>query len=213
MVKATNPAFFGPVLALALAAGACTGVIAGPPGGSPLPSGEGGTGSGGSGVSAGRSSSGKGSAGSNGSGAESGTTGSGGGQSAGGAAPADVNRVAIHRLNNAEYDNTVSDLFGVESKAAAAFIDDEKLFGFDNIAAALGMSDARFEEYFNAADALVEQAFANDAARERILSCTPESDVDLECARAILDGFASRAFRRPATDAELRRLLEVVSAA
>ncbi|HET9931803.1 MAG TPA: DUF1592 domain-containing protein, partial [Polyangiaceae bacterium] len=135
---------------------------------------------------------------------------------AGGASipPADVNRVALHRLNNAEYDNTVADLLGVSSKPGAGFIDDEKLAGFDNIAAALAMSDARYEQYFNAADSLVEQAFADDALRRRVLTCTPaDAAQETDCARTILKAFAKRAYRRPIRDAELDRMLGLVSAA
>ena len=209
-MKATKSALVGPVLGLAVAAIACQGEIVLPYEPSPSSAaGATGPGANGSGGSAGGASAGKAGAGKAGAGSSS-SSGSGGSQ-AGGAAPADVNRVAIHRLNNAEYDNTMSDLLGVESKVATTFIDDEKLFGFDTIAAAFGMSDARFEEYFNAADTLVEQAFANEGAREEILICTPESDSDLDCAEVILEAFALRAFRRPATQAELDRLLEVVS--
>jgi hypothetical protein len=212
-VKASQPAFFGVVLGLALAGVACQGEIAAPPEVSPQPArpGETDPGTSGSGSSAGGLSSGKGSAGSVNAGKGSGGNGSGGNGSGGDAAPADVNRVAIHRLNNAEYDNTISDLLEIESSVGAAFIADEKLFGFDTIAAAFGMSDARFEEYFNAADTLAEQAFASDVARAKILICTPESDSDLACAEEILEAFALRAFRRPATQAELERLLELVS--
>src|SRR5437762_6832669 len=38
------------------------------------------------------------------------------------ATPPDVNRVAIHRLNNAEYDNTMHDLLGVTSSPGKSFI-------------------------------------------------------------------------------------------
>ena len=62
--------------------------------------------------------------------------------------PIDVGRVDVHRLNNAEYDNTVFDLLGVQGAAAATFIPDEKALGFDTIADAFTMSDARYEQYF-----------------------------------------------------------------
>ena len=47
------------------------------------------------------------------------------------------------------------------------FIADEKALGFDTIAAAFGMTDAQYEQYFNSADALAEQAFADRGARAR----------------------------------------------
>jgi len=54
----------------------------------------------------------------------------------------DVNRVAIHRLNNAEYDNTVRDLLGVAGTAVKTFPTDESILGFDTIADAFGMTPA-----------------------------------------------------------------------
>jgi hypothetical protein len=114
-----------------------------------------------------------------------------------------VNRVAIHRLNNTEYDNTMKDLLGVAATPAKGFIDDEKLLGFDNIASALGMTDAQYEQYFNAADALVTEAFASDSLRRRIMTCT---GTDAACAKTIITNFGLRAYRRPLADAEVTRL-------
>src|SRR5258706_5466977 len=87
--------------------------------------------------------------------------------------PLDVGRVPIHRLDNTEHDTTVRDLLGVPSTAAKSFIADETLLGFDTIAEAFGMTDAQFEQYYNAADAVTEQAFADAGLRGRVMTCTP----------------------------------------
>src|SRR6185503_14184408 len=85
----------------------------------------------------------------NGTGNGSGTAGANGAPGTGGAGSvtAGVERVAIHRLNNTEYDNTVRDLLGVQETPARTFIADEKALGFDNIADALGMTEAQYEQY------------------------------------------------------------------
>jgi hypothetical protein len=118
-------------------------------------------------------------------------------------------RVAIHRLNNREYDNTMRDLMGATSNAVQTFTNDETVLGFDNIADAHGMTPAQYEQYFNAADALVEQVFANDALRARIMTCTPASATDNACMTAMVRAFGLRAWRRPLTDAEVARLVKV----
>jgi hypothetical protein len=123
----------------------------------------------------------------------------------------DVNRVPIHRLNNTEYDNTVHDLLGVASSPAKAFIEDEKLFGFDDIASAFGMTDAQYEQYFDAADALVEEAFGNDSLRGRILTCMPNAASAATCTRQIIADFGLRAWRRPLEGAEIDRLSKLAS--
>jgi hypothetical protein len=132
-------------------------------------------------------------------------------QSAAASVKQDVNRVPIHRLNNTEYDNTVRDLLGVTSTPAKAFIEDEKAFGFDDIASAFGMTDAQYEQYESAADALVEEAFANDALRGRILTCTPNGAAATTCTRQIIADFGLRAWRRPLESAELDRLAKLAS--
>lgn len=123
------------------------------------------------------------------------------------AAP-DVNRVPIHRLNNTEYDNTVRDLLGVTSTPAKAFIEDEKLFGFDDIASAFGMTDAQYEQYFDAADALVEETFGDPTLRGRIVTC---ATADAACTRKIISDFGLRAWRRPLEQAEVDRLAKLAS--
>ena len=119
----------------------------------------------------------------------------------------DVNRVPIHRLNNTEYDNSMREVLGVTSRPGTAFIADETLFGFDNIAAAAGMSDARFEQYFETAEALVDEAFADPALKAELLICEPAGDADEDCARAILSDVGFRALRRPPTEEQLNRWL------
>ena len=132
-------------------------------------------------------------------------------QNAAPSAAQDVNRVPIHRLNNTEYDNTVRDLLGVTSTPAKAFIEDEKAFGFDDIASAFGMTDAQYEQYESAADALVEEAFANDALRARIVTCTPNGATATTCTRQIIADFGLRAWRRPLESAEVDRLAKLAS--
>jgi hypothetical protein len=119
------------------------------------------------------------------------------------ATPPDVNRVNIHRLNAVEYDNTARDLLGVATTPAPAFINDEEQDGFDNIAAAFGMTEAQFEQYYNAADGLAEAAFADPALASRIMTCaTP----DAACLGQLITTFGARAWRRPLNAAEVTRL-------
>lgn len=115
----------------------------------------------------------------------------------------DVNRVNIHRLNAAEYDNTVKDLLGVATTPAGAFINDEQSDGFDNIAAAFGMTEAQFEQYYNAADGIAEAAFADPALAARIMTC---ATADAACFGQIIGAFGARAWRRPLVDTEIARL-------
>jgi hypothetical protein len=72
----------------------------------------------------------------------------------------DPGRVTVHRLNNAEYDNTIQDLFFgiVDWTPAADFPADDHSFGFDNISDAQNLSPLHFELYERAATQMVEDA-------------------------------------------------------
>ena len=72
----------------------------------------------------------------------------------------DPGRVTLHRLNRAEYDNTVRDLLGTKLQPARDFPADDHGYGYDNIADVLTMSPLLFELYEHAADTLLEEALA-----------------------------------------------------
>jgi hypothetical protein len=61
-------------------------------------------------------------------------------------------RVTAHRLNRAEYNNTVHDLLGVDFKPANDFPQDDSGYGFDNIGDALSLSPVLMEKYLAAAE-------------------------------------------------------------
>ncbi|MBH25603.1 MAG: hypothetical protein CMH57_14360 [Myxococcales bacterium] len=48
---------------------------------------------------------------------------------------------------------------------------------------------------------------ADTTRRDRVLTCAPEAGAEEVCARAVVQGFARRAWRRPVTDAEVDQLM------
>jgi hypothetical protein len=63
----------------------------------------------------------------------------------------DPGHLTAHRLNRAEYNNTVRDLLAVRFKPAADFPADDSGYGFDNIGDALSVSPVLMEKYLGAA--------------------------------------------------------------
>ncbi len=115
-------------------------------------------------------------------------------------------RPAVRRLTRAEYDNTVSDLLGPSLTPARNFVQDEVLHGFDNNAdSPIGATVAR--QYGAAADSLA--AVANLTA---ILPCAPSGGEDA-CASQFIRVFGKKAYRRPLSDLEMKRLLALYTAA
>jgi len=135
---------------------------------------------------------------------------SGSGGNAVGNGPVDPGRVAIHRLNNTEYDNTVRDLLGTASHPAAEFLAEEGL-NFDNTATALGMTTDQYQKYFDAANALIGESLASNSQRARFMACVPSAVAD-PCARQILGNFGLQIYRRPLEPAEVDRAMKVYDA-
>ena len=70
----------------------------------------------------------------------------------------DPGRKTLHRLNRAEYDNTVRDLLGgIDLGLAATFPADDHAAGYDNIATNLSMSPLHVEMYELAAFAVADE--------------------------------------------------------
>lgn len=120
-------------------------------------------------------------------------------------------RVTIRRLNRVEYNNTIRDLIGLDLKPADDFPTDDVGNGFDNIGDVLTISPLLMEKYLAAARTVADAAFADEAARGRILIERPESDDErIAAARRNIARFAGRAFRRPPTEEEVNRLFELM---
>jgi hypothetical protein len=72
----------------------------------------------------------------------------------------DPGRVTLHRLNRAEYDNTIRDLFwGLDVAPAENFPADDHSFGFDNIADVLSVTPLLFDLYEHAVDGVLDAVF------------------------------------------------------
>jgi hypothetical protein len=70
-------------------------------------------------------------------------------------------RVAIHRLNKAEYNNAIRDLLSVDFSPADDFPLDDAGYGFDNIADVLSLPPVLTEKYMSAAGKVARLAVGN----------------------------------------------------
>ena len=86
-------------------------------------------------------------------------------------------RVTIRRLNGAEYDHTIRDLFGFEADLhlADAFPADDVGYGFDRIGDVLSIPPILMEKYLKAADLAIERAARSPRAWSRIRNPTPDT--------------------------------------
>ncbi len=140
-------------------------------------------------------------------------------------------RSGPRRLTRTEYRNTLADLLGIALRKnpqqsfynmeAGSIV--EKVLapdppgpsGFDNDATVLALGPAEFAKALQIADFLVDQLDSLPEARQALLAdALPRpAATPMERAGAILARFAARAFRRPASEAELAPFLAVFAAA
>ena len=110
------------------------------------------------------------------------------------------------RLSNIEYDNTVSDLFGIKLKPSAKFPADlTGKSGFDNSANTLFLQPQLFERFVHAADEISNVILSE---KHSVLHDRMEIDLSAKAPAtpaSFLNSFLSRAFRRPATEHEKER--------
>ena len=86
------------------------------------------------------------------------------------AAPNPGRRPAVHRLNRAEYTNTIRDLFTLEVDGAVLLPADDSGYGFDNIANVLSVSPMLTERYLAAARKISRLAVGD-------LALAPSTDI------------------------------------
>ncbi|HEY2899397.1 MAG TPA: DUF1592 domain-containing protein [Polyangia bacterium] len=138
-----------------------------------------------------------------------GNTGAGGGGIGSTTTPTDPGRVTMHRLNRAEYNNTVRDLIGTTTRPADTFTADNRGAGFDNIADLLSLAPVQLQLYEDAAEALSDEAMSTQ--RARIVKC--DLSTGDACIRSTISAFGKQAWRRPLTDDEVTRFASLVTMA
>jgi hypothetical protein len=89
-----------------------------------------------------------------------------------------LGRVALHRMNRAEYANAVEDLLGLKVDVSALLPVDDIADGFDNIASVLKVSPSFLDQYISAARLVSAQAIGNAEARPVGVTYMPPPGTD-----------------------------------
>jgi hypothetical protein len=127
------------------------------------------------------------------------------------AATAPAPTQVLRRLTHSQYNNTVRDLLGDYSRPADRFPPEDFVNGFKNQFRTQGIPPMLAEVYSASAEKLALNAFrAGDV--NGLVPCKPSSARDAKCRDQFLKRFGLRAFRRPLTEAELRRYAALFNA-
>ena len=87
-------------------------------------------------------------------------------------------RVALHRLNRAEYANAIEDLLALKIDPAALLPKDDEADGFDNVASVLSVSPSFLDQYISAARVVTARALGNAHARAGSMTYRPVRGTD-----------------------------------
>lgn len=118
------------------------------------------------------------------------------------AAPTAAGPARLHRLTVAQYQAAARDLLGVV-QAPADLPADSPLHGYSSVGSSeVTIAPRDLELYEGAALELAGQVFNDAKARLALVGCDPAAPPGGDdCARAFLERFAARAYRRPLTGA------------
>lgn len=126
--------------------------------------------------------------------------------------PADPGYPNVRRLNRVEYDLTIEDLTGLKLGLAEDFPPDASAYGFDHLGEVLSLSPTQVQQYYDAAKKIVAELVKQKTARpdlyERAFGkqVTDKSNERTQ-ARAAVQSFATRAFRRPVEPSYIDQLM------
>ena len=115
-----------------------------------------------------------------------------------------IAEIQIRRLTHEQYNNTVRDLLGDETRPADAFPKEDFVHGFTNQAEGQNIAPLLAEAYNRAAETMARIAFQTGDYRG-LVPCRPASADDASCRAHFIRTFGRKAFRRPLTDNEFAR--------
>lgn len=124
-------------------------------------------------------------------------------------------RMPVRRLNRDEYAATIRDLLDLQTDLTSFLpADGAGGEGFDNAGETLFLTPLHAEKYLDAAKFATDAAFKEFKSRAKILVAKPGDGVSPDqAAQAVLRPFLARAFRRPASDADVAEYLNLFRAA
>ena len=119
----------------------------------------------------------------------------------------------LRRLTNAQYENSIHDVFGADLFVPTDNEPDYRLRGFFSVGAGSASISPRGVERFEQAAYSVAAQAMEPGVREGLLECTPALTADDPCARSELARIGRSLWRRPLTESELDRSADIVVAA
>lgn len=128
--------------------------------------------------------------------------------------PADAGHVSMRRLTQAQFQNTIRDLFGDDIVVPEVAEPDVVSGGLPSVGASEATYSPRGVESLEAAAYSVSsQVMDSEERRVALVPCTPTDTVDTACTTEVVRQLGRRAWRRTLTEDEVTRIVGVADAA
>ena len=119
---------------------------------------------------------------------------------------------ALRRLTATQYENAVLDLFEADLFVTDKLEPDNEVEGLLSVGASTTSVSSYGVELYEASAFLIAEQVVEDAETyASLVTCSPASADDADCATEVFGPLADRAWRRPVTDDELDALVAVVT--
>jgi len=122
-------------------------------------------------------------------------------------------KVAVRRITESQYRNTIADIFGAEIEINARFEPEKREGGLLAIGSSLlSLTSSGFEQYFALASTISTQVL-NEENRSKYVECQPKNakSVDNSCAKQFVTHYGELLFRRPLTEAEMQARIKTAA--
>jgi hypothetical protein len=120
-----------------------------------------------------------------------------------------VGMIGMRRLSSDEYDNTLRDLLGDETQPGSALLPEDVADPYDNQIANQMASRTLIEALEQLATEASARLMADPARRDQVIGCQPANATDEACMRSFATAFGRRALRRPLSDEEIQRFVDL----
>lgn len=120
-----------------------------------------------------------------------------------------VGMIGMRRLSADEYDNTLFDLIGDDTRPGSALLPEDVADPYDNQIANQTASGTLIDALEQLASEATVRLMADPARRDQVIGCQPTGAADVACLSSFVASFGRRALRRPLGDDELQRFVDL----
>ncbi|MFO0633878.1 MAG: DUF1595 domain-containing protein [Nannocystaceae bacterium] len=120
-----------------------------------------------------------------------------------------VGQIGMRRLSVDEYDNTIADLLGDDTRPGATLLAEDVADPYDNQISNQQANRPLIEALEQLAGEITSRLLEDTGRRDMVVGCQPTATTDEACLSEFTARFGRRALRRPLSDEEVARYVDL----